>query len=116
MRKKKQHQVKASWYYVFWTIMALSVVAVQIYVSTGYIELSESNHQLREGLFLLERERRLEFRHTREGMPLPHHLNSNEKCTRSKFRSDLMFSFQHFNLKGVKKSLSKSSQKFYGQT
>ena len=65
MKKKKQHQVKSSWYYVFWSIMALSVVAGQIYVGTGYRELAESNRQLREGLFLLERERLLEFRHTR---------------------------------------------------
>ena len=65
MKTKKQHQVKASWYYVFWSIMALSVVAGQIYVGTGYRELSESNHQLREGLFLLERERLLEFQRTR---------------------------------------------------
>ena len=64
MKNKKQHQVKAKWYYIFWSIMAISVVAGQLYVGTGYREMSKSNHQLREGLFLLERERLLEFRRT----------------------------------------------------
>ena len=64
MKNKKQHQVKAKWYYIFWSIMAISVVAGQLYVGTGYRDMSKSNHQLREGLFLLERERLLEFRRT----------------------------------------------------
>ena len=45
MKKKKQHQVKAGWYYIFWSIMALSVVAGQIYVGTGYREMSETIKQ-----------------------------------------------------------------------
>jgi hypothetical protein len=40
--KKKKHQIKSSWYYIFWGIMSASVVAGQIYVGTGYREMSES--------------------------------------------------------------------------
>ena len=40
--QNKRHQVKSSWYYIFWGLMAASVVAGQIYVGTGYREMSES--------------------------------------------------------------------------
>tara|TARA_R100000908_G_C3615985_1_gene63820 strand:+ start:231 stop:410 length:180 start_codon:yes stop_codon:yes gene_type:complete len=40
--KKKKHQIKSSWYYIFWGIMSASVVAGQIYVGTGYREMSKS--------------------------------------------------------------------------
>jgi len=43
--KKKKHQVKSSWYYIFWGIMSASVVAGQIYVGTGYREMSETIKQ-----------------------------------------------------------------------
>ena len=33
---KKRHQVKSRWYYVFWGIATISVVAGQIYVGSGY--------------------------------------------------------------------------------
>ena len=36
MSKKKRHQVKSRWYYVFWGIAIISVVAGQIYVGSGY--------------------------------------------------------------------------------
>jgi len=39
---KKKHQVKSSWYYIFWGIMSASVVAGQIYVGSGYREMSET--------------------------------------------------------------------------
>ena len=35
MSKKKRHQVKSRWYYVFWGIATISVVAGQIYVGSG---------------------------------------------------------------------------------
>ena len=57
MKKKNQHQIKSSWYYVFWSIMALSVVAGQIYVGTGYREMSESMKETKEALVYLEMER-----------------------------------------------------------
>ena len=40
--KNKRHQIKSSWYYIFWGLMSASVVAGQIYVGTGYREMSES--------------------------------------------------------------------------
>ena len=57
MKKKKQHQVKAGWYYIFWSIMAISVAAGQIYVGTGYREMSESMKETKEALVYLEMER-----------------------------------------------------------
>ena len=36
MGKKKRHQVKPRWYYVFCGIATISVVAGQIYVGSGY--------------------------------------------------------------------------------
>lgn len=35
-------QVKSSWYYVFWGIMAAAVVGGQIYVGLGYREMAEA--------------------------------------------------------------------------
>ena len=49
--KKKKHQIKSSWYYIFWGIMSASVVAGQIYVGTGYREMSES---IRERIILFD--------------------------------------------------------------
>lgn len=37
-----RHQVKSKWYYIFWGIATVSVVAGQIYVGTGYRQMSES--------------------------------------------------------------------------
>ena len=46
MSKKKRHQVKSKWYYVFWGIATISVVAGQIYVGTGYRQMSLSFDRL----------------------------------------------------------------------
>ena len=35
-------QCKSNWYYVFWSICAVAVVAGQIYVGTGYRQMSKS--------------------------------------------------------------------------
>jgi len=43
--KNRMHQIKSSWYYIFWGLMSASVVAGQIYVGTGYREMSESFKQ-----------------------------------------------------------------------
>jgi len=40
--QNKRHQIKSSWYYIFWGLMSASVVAGQLYVGTGYREMSES--------------------------------------------------------------------------
>ena len=41
-KKKKRHQVKSRWYYIFWGTATLSVFAGQMYVGTGYRKMSES--------------------------------------------------------------------------
>ena len=46
MINKKRYQIKARWYYIFWSIMAASVVAGQIYVGTGYRSMSNSIQQI----------------------------------------------------------------------
>jgi len=49
----KKHQIKSGWYYIFWGIMAVSVVAGQLYVGNGYRQLSNSIDQIK--IILLER-------------------------------------------------------------
>ena len=44
-KKAQRSQVKSEWYYFFWSIMAASVVAGQIYVGNGYREMSETLEQ-----------------------------------------------------------------------
>ena len=34
------HQAKSYWYYLFWGIATVSVVAGQVYVGTGYREMA----------------------------------------------------------------------------
>lgn len=38
----KKHQIKSQWYYIFWGICTISVVAGQIYVGSGYREMAEA--------------------------------------------------------------------------
>ena len=35
-------QIKSNWYYVFWGIATVAVVAGQIYVGSGYRQMSET--------------------------------------------------------------------------
>ena len=46
MKKKQRHQVKSRWYYVFWGIATVSVVAGQVYVGTGYRILYDDMKEL----------------------------------------------------------------------
>jgi len=48
MKKKLRHQVKSRWYYVFWGIATISVVAGQADVGTGYRVMAESINSLIE--------------------------------------------------------------------
>ena len=43
--QNKRHQIKSSWYYIFWGLMSESVVAGQLYVGSGYREMSETIKQ-----------------------------------------------------------------------
>ena len=40
-----KHQIKSSWYYILWGIMSFSVVAGQVFVGTGYREMSDTIKQ-----------------------------------------------------------------------
>ncbi len=42
LSKKQRHQVKSRWYYIFWGTATLSVFAGQMYVGSGYRQMSES--------------------------------------------------------------------------
>ena len=49
MKKKKlKAQVKSRFYYIFWGIATISVVAGQTYVGSGYRMMSESINSLIE--------------------------------------------------------------------
>ena len=48
MKKKLKHQVKSRWYYVFWGIATIAVVAGQVYVGSGYRIMSASIKELIE--------------------------------------------------------------------
>ena len=39
--KNLRHQIKSSWYYIFWGIATVSVVAGQWYVGSGYREMAD---------------------------------------------------------------------------
>ena len=39
---KKRYQIKSRWYYIFWGIATVSVVAGQIYVGTGYRQMANT--------------------------------------------------------------------------
>ena len=43
---KLKHQVKSSKYYIFWGAATIAVMAGQIYVGTGYRNMSESIDKL----------------------------------------------------------------------
>ena len=52
---KQRHQVKSRWYYIFWGSATLSVFAGQLYVGSGYRQMSKSfNRMLNEPIVIME--------------------------------------------------------------
>ena len=49
-QNKQRHQIKSGFYYIFWGIATVSVVAGQVYVGTGYRVMAESVMDLTHGL------------------------------------------------------------------
>ncbi len=49
--KKQRHQVKSKFYYIFWGVATLSVLAGQIYVGSGYRQMSYSVNRLMDSLY-----------------------------------------------------------------
>ena len=41
-KKVKGHQVKSSYYYLFWCAMCIAVVSGQVYVGSGYRQMSNT--------------------------------------------------------------------------
>ncbi len=49
--KKQRHQVKSKFYYIFWGIATVSVLAGQIYVGSGYRQMSYSVNRVFDSLY-----------------------------------------------------------------
>jgi hypothetical protein len=47
---KKRAQVKSRWYYIFWGTATVAVVAGQIYVGSGYRQMSRSLNNIFESI------------------------------------------------------------------
>jgi hypothetical protein len=47
-RRKLKAQVKSRWYYIFWATATVSVLLGQIYVGTGYRQLTNSVNNVLE--------------------------------------------------------------------
>ena len=63
--KNKKHQIKSSWYYVFWGIMSVSVVAGQLYVGSGYREMSKTMQRTSDYVIRLHMEHLRSLGHQR---------------------------------------------------
>jgi hypothetical protein len=46
LTKKQRHQIKSKWYYIFWGAATVSVFAGQMYVGSGYRQMSESFNRI----------------------------------------------------------------------
>ena len=49
-QKKKRHQVKSRWYYIFWGVATVSVFAGQMYVGSGFRQMSEAFNRILTGI------------------------------------------------------------------
>ena len=50
LTKKQRHQVKSRWYYIFWGAATISVFAGQIYVGSGYRQMSRSFNRIMDAV------------------------------------------------------------------
>ena len=56
LRQKQRNKVKSKFYYIFWGLATLSVFAGQIYVGSGYRQMSRSFNRIVDSIVLeLER-------------------------------------------------------------
>tara|TARA_X000000368_G_scaffold77885_1_gene58151 strand:+ start:483 stop:692 length:210 start_codon:yes stop_codon:yes gene_type:complete len=46
LTRKQRNQVKSRWYYIFWGLATVSVFAGQIYVGSGYRQMSRSFNRI----------------------------------------------------------------------
>ena len=55
-KEKQKAQVKSKFYYIFWGVATFSVVAGQLYVGSGYRQMSRSFNRIVDSIVLeLER-------------------------------------------------------------
>ena len=59
LTKKQRHQVKSRWYYIFWGAATVSVFAGQLYVGSGYRQMSRSLNRIMDKI-VVEVEKDLE--------------------------------------------------------
>ena len=52
LTKKQRHQVKSRWYYIFWGAATLSVFAGQMYVGSGYRQMSRSFDRIMDAIIV----------------------------------------------------------------
>ena len=46
LTKKQRYQIKSKWYYIFWGAATVSVFAGQMYVGSGYRQMSKSFNRI----------------------------------------------------------------------
>ena len=49
-KRKLRAQVKSRWYYIFWGAATVSVFAGQMYVGSGYRQMSESFNRIMDAI------------------------------------------------------------------
>tara|TARA_B100000902_G_scaffold220237_1_gene209173 strand:- start:126 stop:359 length:234 start_codon:yes stop_codon:yes gene_type:complete len=49
-KEKKRHQVKSRFYYIFWGAATVSVFLGQLYVGTGYRQMSKSFNRIMDAI------------------------------------------------------------------
>ncbi len=62
-KEKQRNQVKSKFYYIFWGLATVSVFAGQIYVGSGYRQMSRSFNRIMDAI-IVEIER--DFGYNRE--------------------------------------------------
>ena len=50
LKKKQRHQVKSRFYYIFWGAATVSVFAGQMYVGSGYRQMSRSFNRIMDAI------------------------------------------------------------------
>ena len=50
LTKKQRHQIKSKWYYIFWGAATVSVFAGQLYVGSGYRQMSRSFNRIMDAI------------------------------------------------------------------
>ena len=51
-KEKQRAQVKSRWYYIFWGAATVSVFAGQLYVGSGYRQMSRSFNRIMDTLVI----------------------------------------------------------------